>query len=134
MVFEELGDILEFPENLRERDGLRIAGALRDGYDDDIRDGLSKLKPLSADQEWDMIAGLLEGLEPNEARSARGGRPKARPVTPGWDGGTLTLSNGITLRKEADAKGYNIQISGKSLPPDILEELIERISYLLDSS
>jgi len=27
MIFEELGDILEFPEALREKDGLRIASA-----------------------------------------------------------------------------------------------------------
>ncbi len=132
MIFEELGDVLSFPENLRETDGLRIAGALRDGQDAPLREALAQFKPDSAAAEWQMLEEVLNGLEASDTRPARGGRPKSRPNTPGWHGDTLTLNNGIKLRKGTDAKGYSIHISGRSLPPDTLESLVDRLAYLLE--
>ncbi|KHA54282.1 hypothetical protein [Sulfitobacter geojensis] len=40
MIFEELGDMLQFPEALREKDGLRLAQGLRGGAEAKLRDVL----------------------------------------------------------------------------------------------
>lgn len=132
MIFEELGDILEFPENLREKDGLRLAGALRDGQEDALRSALAAFKPASAEAEWQMLEDVLSGLEVSETRPARGGRPQKHANTPGWQGDTLTLNNGIRLRKGEDAKGYSIHISGRTIPAEMLDGLIDRLAYLLE--
>lgn len=132
MIFEELGDVLEYPETLREKDGLRIASALRDGREDDLRDAMGGAKPANAAEEWHMLSGLLDGLEGSDNRAARGGRPKSRPTTPGWNGDTLTLNNGIKLRKSEDAKGYTVHISGGRVPPGALDEVISRIAFILE--
>lgn len=132
MIFEELGDILKFPENLREKDGLRIASALRDGREVDLREALIPFQPATPSEEWLLLESALNGLEQSEARAARGGRPKAKPRTPGWSGQTRTLNNGIRLKKSEDAKGYVLHISGRTLPPDVLTEVVDRVAYLLE--
>jgi len=132
MIFEELGDILEFPEALREKDGLRIASALRDGREGPLRECLEDLRPATAQEEWQLLEEALDGLEESTAKAARGGRPKAQPKTPGWHGDTRTLNNGIKLRKGSDSKGYVLHISGRSLPPDTLEQIVDRVAYLLE--
>lgn len=134
MIFEELGDILEFPESLREKDGLRIAGALRDGAEARLREALEAGRADDAATEWSIMQGVLDELEGATDRSARGGRPKAKPVkAPGWDGNTLKLSSGIVIRKGSDAKGYTIHLSGQGLNADILEDVIKRIEFLLEA-
>lgn len=134
MIFEELGDILEFPENLREKDGLRIAGALRDGAEILLREALEAGRAEDPAAEWAIVCDALEGLEATVDRSARGGRPKAKPVkAPGWDGNTLRLSSGINIRKGSDANGYTIHLSGKGISPEMLDDLIERVKYLLEA-
>ncbi|MCF2906705.1 ParB N-terminal domain-containing protein [Octadecabacter sp. CECT 8868] len=133
MIFEDLGDILDFPENLREKDGLRIAGALRDGAEQHLRKALETGRGRDAAAEWATLSDALDALEVPSERSARGGRPKAKKLNaPGWNGNTLLLSSGIKIKKGSDAKGYSIHLSGDGLSPDILEGVIERISYLLE--
>ncbi len=132
MIFEELGDSLSFPENLREKDGLRIAGALRDGKDEAIREALELNVPKDPSEELAVLSDILDGFEASTERAARGGRPRAKVKAPGWSGNTVRLSNGITLRKGSDAKGYSIHLNGPGLSPDILEEVVDRISYLLE--
>ncbi len=133
MIFEELGDILEFPENLREKDGLRIAGALRDGAEERLRDALGTGQGSDAASEWAVLEATLDTLESGAARKARGGRPKVHVPPAGWSGqDTLRLSSGITLRKSSDANGYTIHVSGRGMSPDLMERLFEEVRHLLE--
>lgn len=45
LIFEELGDMLAFPEALREKDGLRLATGLRDGAERALREALAAETP-----------------------------------------------------------------------------------------
>jgi len=132
MIFEELGDSLSFPENLKEKDGLRIASALRDGRDEALREALAESNARTADDELVILNDMLDGFEASPGGKARGGRPRAKVKAPGWDGNTLRLSSGITLRKGSDAKGYSIHLNGPGLTSEVLEDVVNRISYLLE--
>ncbi|MEL6957360.1 MAG: ParB/RepB/Spo0J family partition protein [Pseudomonadota bacterium] len=136
MIFEELGDILEFPENLREKDGLRIAGALRDGAEGLIRDALESVRATDPEAEWSIVQEVLQKIEASADRTARGGRPTARTrksATTDWSGETLTLSNGIKLRKGTDGQGYTLQISGLKVTPEVLESVVSHVVALLEA-
>lgn len=133
MIYEELGDILQFPENLRERDGLRIASALRDGGEPHLRAALQSGLGGDADTEWAILRDVLDRLEATADRSVRGGRPKITPLAfPGWNGNTLLLSSGIKVKKGSDANGYSIHLSGSALSADMLDDVIARITFLLE--
>ncbi|MEO0918752.1 MAG: ParB N-terminal domain-containing protein, partial [Pseudomonadota bacterium] len=78
-IFEELGDLLDFPEALTERQGLQVAAALRDGAEHALRDALALHSSETAKEEWARIATVLEGLAPSPKDPSRGGRPSSQP-------------------------------------------------------
>ncbi|MCF6445745.1 ParB N-terminal domain-containing protein [Nereida sp. MMG025] len=134
MIFEELGDILQFPENLREKDGLRIASALRDGAEERLREVLDTGQGSDAASEWDLIEATLDGMDEGSGRKARGGRPKVHVPKAGWvSADSVRLSSGITLRKGSDSKGYSIHISGKNLSADLMDSLFDEIRAKLEA-
>jgi len=133
MIFEELGDILEFPENLREKDGLRIAAGLRDGAENRLREALATGQGHDPASEWALIEATLNTLEASPDRKSRGGRPKMHVPPAGWAGdNTVRLSNGIILRKDSNTSGYTIHISGTLPPTDVVDRLFEQVQYLLE--
>ena len=81
MPFEDLGDMLTFPEGLTEKRGLRLAQTLRGG------------------------AEVKLGIAPDKRR---GGRPKTSGHAPGREGAeTLHTSAGITIRHQQDREGLH---------------------------
>lgn len=133
MIFEELGDLMTFPENLKEKEGLRIAMALRDGAESRLREALATNQGVDPASEWALIEAVLDELDGAPRVGKRAGRPKVRVPPSGWAGrDTLRLSSGITLRKDSDAEGYLIHLSGKALTPDLMDSLMEEIRVLLE--
>lgn len=132
MIFEELGDLLSFPENLKEKEGLRIAGALRDGHEAILRANLESQQSATPAEEWAYLSGVLDQLETKADRSGRGGRPRKKLEPAGWSGNVMTLSSGIKLRMASDPKGYSVHMSGPGLSPELVERLVEKMSYWLD--
>lgn len=130
-IFECLGDLLAYPENLNERRGLRLAGALRQGGEARLRAALGSGAYSSPEAEWAAVESTVEALMAEPADAVRRGRPKL-PPTPGWNGDTLTLSSGISLRKERDSQSYIIRLTGKGLNPDIMDSLMAEIQYWLE--
>lgn len=51
MVHEELGDMLAFPEELTEKNGLRLAAALRQGVEGELRAALAAQSPSDGASE-----------------------------------------------------------------------------------
>ena len=132
LIFEELGDLLVFPEALKEREGLRLANALRNGSDTDLRDVLARGTFVNADAEWAALEGVIDaqGSQPRKD-PARGGRPKGFAAKPGWQGDTRVLSSGVTLRHAKDSGGHMIRIGG-NVDTALMESAIEHLAYLLE--
>lgn len=133
LIFEELGDMLQFPEGLTERRGLRLAGALRRGGEERLRRVLSDHAPADADEEWALIEPEIEALESGPRDARRGGRPASRSLGYGWiDSKTLRTSSGVTIRRASDSKGHILRFEGKAITGDLMDSLMLEIQSLLE--
>ncbi|SLN69580.1 Nucleoid occlusion protein [Roseovarius albus] len=134
LIFEELGDMLSYPEQLTEKRGLRLAQALRGGSERLLREALANHTPGNGEEEWAMIEPVLEGAEVTPRDTSRGGRPKASGAPKvGWQGAeTLHTSSGVTIRKVQDSKGYVLRFEGTGLDADLMESLMVEIQALLE--
>lgn len=118
LIFEELGDLLKFPDLIREKDGLRLAQALRDGQEEALRDALAREEPQDPASEAGLIEAIFNKLETPLKDPRKGGRPRRET------GPRAELSTGYVLSAENDAKGWMIRIGGQR-PVD--RELINRV-------
>ncbi|MEM9578181.1 MAG: ParB/RepB/Spo0J family partition protein [Pseudomonadota bacterium] len=127
LIFEELGDLLTHAEGLKERDGLRLAAALRAGGVVRLRRALEDAQPESSEAEWAVLAPVVAALE-KPANPAKGGRPRntARVAV-----AEATLPGGVTLRGEKDAGGYLIRLQGKAVTPALLERAMTHLQEAL---
>lgn len=133
LIFEELGDMLAFPEALTERRGLQIATALRRGAEAQLRESLSQHEPADAEEEWAMIEPVIRRLDQAPRDPSRGGRPAAKQVRYGWiDGKTLRTSTGVTIRRATDSKGHILRLEGDALSSDLIDSLMLEIQSLLE--
>ncbi|MFN3273214.1 MAG: ParB/RepB/Spo0J family partition protein [Paracoccus sp. (in: a-proteobacteria)] len=134
LIFEELGDMLHFPEKLTERRGLQLATALRQGAEGRLRLALSQAAPADADDEWLAIEPVIRVQEQAVRDPSRGGRPKRQPATVhGWiDDKTLRTSSGVTIRRSEDSKGYLLRLEGAPLTGDLMDSLMLEIRALLE--
>jgi len=130
-IFECLGDMLSYPEFISERRGLRLANALRQNGERKLRAALGAGGLASQDDEWAALEPVVEALLANPTVTTKRGRPKAAPM-PGWDGDTLHLSSGISLRKEVDNQGYVIRLAGQGLSGDLLDSVLVQLQRLLE--
>ena len=133
MIFEELGDMLIFPEALTEKRGLRLAQALRDGSEAKLRDALALASPSEPEAEWAVIEGVLAGIASSPRDTSRGGRPKQAAPQIGWrNAQTLTTSSGITIRHQRDSKGFVLRLEGRQLDAELMDSLLVEIQALLE--
>lgn len=136
LIFEELGDMLQFPERLTERRGLQLATALRRGAEGELRNLLSQHSPEDAEKEWLILEPALRALEDAPRDPSRGGRPKSTPAPApriGWiDDQTLVTSSGITIRRALDGQGHILRLEGHALTSDLMESLMLEIRALLE--
>lgn len=130
LIFEDLGDMLVFPEQLREKDGLRLAAALRDGHQARIREGLADVAPETPVEELGRINAALARLEPTPLRPERGGRPATRP----GKGGTSDLSTGVRLVSGHDGEAWYIRIEGKRVDTEMVDQLVRQLETWLGSA
>ena len=131
MVFEALGDMLAFPEALTERQGLRLAGALRAGAETEIRNLLAEGQGLDADAEWALLESVIEQYEGKPRDASRGGRPKAPPARPA-SGPDVTTSTGFVLRREHDDRGYMIRFDGRKIDAEMVDAIILEVERWLE--
>lgn len=133
MIFEELGDMLGFPELLSEKRGLRLAQALRNGAEPLLREALAAAAAADADEEWAHLEAVIAAAEAGPRNLRRGGRPRAgRPIS-GWqDAETLHTSAGITIRRKSDGKGYLLRFEGAGLDVELMDSLMAEIRALLE--
>ncbi|MDP2520858.1 ParB/RepB/Spo0J family partition protein [Shimia thalassica] len=133
LIFEEMGDMLTFPDALTEKHGLQLAQALRQGGEGMLRDGLASGQPQSAEEEWALLDAGIQKMEAVPRDPRRGGRPTTTPVA-GWkNADTLVTSSGITIRKQQDSKGYVLRFEGRKLDDDLMNSLLAEIQTLLEA-
>ena len=133
LIFEELGDMLRFPEALTEKRGLRLSAALRNGAEGRLRQALSR-SPEDAEEEWAMMEPVIVQSEGTPRSPARGGRPRSQPRTEyGWiDDQTLRTTSGITIRHARDGRAHVLRLEGAALDADLMDSLIAEIRSLLE--
>lgn len=127
LIFEDLGDMLVFPHALREKDGLRLATALRDGHQARIRDGLADIAPESPAEELERIEAVLAELEPRAPRPDRGGRPPVKPS----QGRTSDLPTGVRLVSGHDGTSWYIRVEGKRVDAVLVDDLVRQLEAWL---
>ena len=128
LIFEELGDMLRFPDLIKEREGLRLAQALRDGAEGRLREALAEAAPKDAEDEAAQIAAILGDLETPRPDPRKGGRPKRE------QGPRLALSSGYVLAAEQDARGWAIRLGGdRVIDRELVEVLIGELRLLLET-
>ncbi|TQS70925.1 chromosome partitioning protein ParB [Rhodobacteraceae bacterium] len=138
LIFEELGDMLHFPEQLRERDGLKLAAALRAGAEAQLREALARRVPQTATDEAEMIVRALSQLDPVTADPSKGGRPK-KTLPPKADPNanvreTRILASGVNLKSIAQTDGWSIQLQGARINAEQIDHIMQQLSDLLDQS
>lgn len=132
-VFEERGDMLSHPEDLTERRGLQIAAALRLGAESKFRQILSDNDPATAEEEWALLARVIEDLEDRPRDVRRGGRPKMSTPKAGWSGqDTLHTSTRVTMRVERDQEGFVLRLKGRMLDQSTMESVMTELARLLE--
>lgn len=127
-IFEEIGDLLGFAEALTERQGLRLAGALRAGAGQDLRAALADGQGAAAAAEWAVMEPVIQAHESQPRDTSRGGRPRAQPKGPE----KIETSSGVTLRRISDSKGYLIRIQGARVDADMVDIIMQEIERLLE--
>ncbi len=121
-IFEELGDVLNFPESLREKDGLRLVKALRGGSGPFLRDALAAAAPDTAKAEWSLIDDLLQSLDDGgQAVTASKPQPKIRDET----------QSKIAVSLEADGSDHLLRLRGPGITDADLERAVAAVRQAL---
>ena len=127
-IHEELGDMLRFAPDLSERNGLRLAHALREGYGPQIRHALIFTGDGGAVREWALIEPYVSAAEAVERQVERGGRPRRQFAKPSGQAEDL---GGITMERVLHEDGYAIRLRGKHVDVEMIEVLMSELRNLL---
>ena len=134
LVHEELGDMLQFPTDLSERNGLRLAFALREGFGHKLRPALRGSARSGPTYEWALLEPIVSAAEaverlPDDGYVNRGGRPRKQFDRP--DGNSESLANGITMQRVYHEDGYSIRLRGAVVDAEMVELLMGQLRRLL---
>ncbi|WP_146590994.1 ParB/RepB/Spo0J family partition protein [Puniceibacterium confluentis] len=127
-IFEEIGDLLSFPEALTERQGLRLANALRADAGQALRAALAEGQGSDPVGEWAVLERIIATTEEQPRDRARGGRPRAEPKGPA----RIETSSGVVLRRISDSQGYLIRLEGRRVDADMVDAIMAEIQRLLE--
>lgn len=125
-VHEALGDLLQFPKELTERTGLKVAAALRGGAQSRLRDAIADQSALTPQQEMLALEKVIDASEDVTKDPARGGRPsemQALPAVFPEGGGQLTARYG--------QQGFKIELKGRAVDQETAQEILAQIKQLL---
>jgi ParB family chromosome partitioning protein len=128
LIFEELGDMLEHAEALKERDGLRLATVLRAGAAETLRTALAEAQVTSPEAEWAALEPVVAAYDKGGA-SPRGGRPRKSATREVLH--DVALPGDVALRAESDGKGFVIRLQGRGADRALLERVVTQIEAAL---
>ncbi|MZR11657.1 chromosome partitioning protein ParB [Maritimibacter sp. DP07] len=128
LIFEELGDMLIFPEFLREKDGLKVASALRAGAEARLRSALAEQTPETPEAELAALNAALDKLAPAPENPARGGRPKRSSASR-----TRIADTGVRIHVEQEGRDWIIRMNGSRLDQELMRDIATEIERMLTS-
>ena len=128
LIFEELGDMLTFPELLREKDGLRIASALRAGGEGRLRQALADTTCETPEEEVAVLTAAIKSMEPAATDPARGGRPKRKRESQASE-----TETGIRIEVEQEGRDWIIRMSGGRLDRKLMRTVADEIERMLSA-
>lgn len=129
LVHDELGDVLKFPTDLSERNGLRLAHAIREGHGTELRAALPIAGSASPALEWSRLEPVVAAAEAIERQPERGGRPRKTLVRPLGD--AQAQASGITMERVQHEDGYSIRLRGKGIDAAMVDRLMDDLHRLL---
>ena len=134
LVHEELGDMLQFPTDLSERNGLRLAYALREGFGQQLRAALRGSPRSGPTYEWALLEPIVSASEaverlPDTTQPNRGGRPRKQFDRPRE--APEALANGITMQGVYHEDGYSIRLRGAVVDAEMVDLLMDELRRLL---
>lgn len=133
LIFESLGDLLIYPKDLREKDGLQISNALRLGAEKRLRQTLDDASINTAEEERSLLLAVAAEFLEQAKEPARGGRPKKIAAKPGWvDDETVVLSSGVSLQHDHDGSGHFIRVKGSNVDRKLMKEIVAKLQFMLD--
>lgn len=118
--------MLRFPGQIREKDGLRMAQALRDGAESRLREALARQVPVTPEDEAALIADVLAALDAPSPDPRKGGRPRRA------SGPKVVLGSGVVIEAQQDARGWSIRLGSAVLDRSQVERLVEEIGRTLE--
>jgi ParB family transcriptional regulator, chromosome partitioning protein len=123
-VAAQLDGELADPETLSQKQVLRLATALREGFGAEIRAALDAELLSDPDSQWSAILPIVEEAERVGGEDAsRSRRPRIRtPAMP---------RPGLTIRRERTRSGFALHFSGPDATPPLLDLVFEEIERLL---
>ena len=125
-VHDELGDMLQFPTDLSERNGLRLglcaarglcATSMRAALRGSVRGGPAL--------EWALLEPIVAAAEAVERSPDRGGRPKTRFAKP--SGRPEDLANGVSMERVLHEDGYSIRLRGSVVDVTMVDLLMDHL-------
>jgi ParB family chromosome partitioning protein len=126
LIHEELGDMLTFPASLSEKNGLRLANALRTGFAAKLRAELAAHEPGDAATEWNAMARILADAEAKGRREHRGGRPRNSVAEERID-----LADGVYVRKVQDGPALGLMIEGSKMDEALIDDIINALQKVV---
>ncbi len=131
MIFEEIGDLLQFGDLMTEKQGLKIASALRGGAANALRDALADAITVEHfKDEWALIEDVVDQFDELPRDPSRGGRP-TQSGKPKQLRETKTNA-GINLSLEADPNGgFTIRMKGRGLDRELANSVLAEVRHLL---
>ncbi|MBV7407349.1 ParB/RepB/Spo0J family partition protein [Maritimibacter sp. DP1N21-5] len=128
LIFEELGDMLQFPDMLREKEGLRLATALRSGGEERLRTALEGVRVESAEEERLLLDTVLTELEATRENTPRVGRPPRTSA-----GRTRVTDTDISIAIEREGQDWILRMTGDRLSYDVMRTLADEVKRLMSS-
>ena len=127
LIFEALGDLLQFPTRLSERAGLRLAAALKEDQIPALRAALAQSSGVSFEHEWRVMENVLKDYE------ALGKKAKVERRASKPEGhGEIKLANGVKIEK-INGEGYiDIRFTGRHADSELVDTVMLEIQRLLE--
>ena len=127
LIHEILGDLLKFPANLSEKNGLKLASGLRNNNGEDLRRVLGDVTPTDSRSEWASIEAWLDGVAtPANPTVNKGGRPTEVKRLP-----QSVMEAGGTLQVTLSADGAKFELKGRQISEDMAAEISKLIDQAL---
>ncbi|WP_424944882.1 ParB/RepB/Spo0J family partition protein [Aliiroseovarius crassostreae] len=131
-VFEDLGDLMRYAEQLTEKQGLRLASTLRMGHVTELREKLAASQATDAESEWAALLPVIEMSETGPRDASRGGRPKSASKPAASGALELLRSSGpVTVSRDHDDRGLMLRFEGQGVDEAFVDAALTELRRLL---